>query len=225
MARRILITGANRGLGLALTRLYAARGEAVTGTARRPEAAPELQALGIPVEALDVGSDASIAALGERWAGRPLDVLVNNSGVQARARSIHDVDPGEARRAFDVNALGPVLVTRALLPSLQAGAAPLVVHLSSKMGTFAQYTGPVDHAYRATKAALNMFHRCLSDELGPQGITCVAVHPGWVRTDMGGSEATLGIDESVASFAAAIDRATPADNGALWDHEGRPLGW
>ncbi len=225
MADQYLITGANRGLGLEMARALHARGDRVIATARDPHAAKELNALGVRVEALDVASDKSVAALVRRLENTALDVLINNAGRQARATGIEEVDGAEMARAFEINAIGPLRVTRAMLPRLKAGKRKLVVHITSKMGTFAQYSGPVDHGYRASKAALNMLHRCMSDDLEPRGITCVAIHPGWVRTDMGGRDATLSAQESVAAMLNAMDRAKIEDTGALWDHEGQALGW
>ena len=220
-----VVTGAGRGLGLELARQLRARGEQVVATVRRTEAAAPLEALGARVEALDVADGESVARFGERMSGTPVDVLVNNAGRQYREASIEDLDASELVDVFAVNSVGPLRVLRALLPSLRAGEGRRVVHVTSRMGCFGEYDRPSMVGYRASKAALNMLHRCVADELGPQGWTCVALHPGWVRTGMGGPEADLSPEESVAAMLRVLDRLGPEDNGALLDWQGRALPW
>jgi NAD(P)-dependent dehydrogenase (short-subunit alcohol dehydrogenase family) len=204
-----VVTGASRGLGREFARQLAARGDAVI-SARRPE--------------LDVTSDAGVAAFAAGLHGRPVDVLINNAGRQNRAGSLTDLDGGDLLDTFDVNAVGPLRVTRALLPNLRRGRLKRVVHITSRMGSFGHF-GADMYGYRASKAALNMLHRCLADELGREGFVCVALHPGWVRTDMGGPDATLGVAESVAGMLRVIDGLAPRDNGAFLDHAGARLPW
>lgn len=220
-----VVTGANRGLGLELARQLCARGETVVGTVRDEGYAAELHGLGARVERLDVTDDSSVLEFAARIEGAPVDVLVNNAGRQYRVGELAALDFGEVRDTFDVNAFGPLRVTRALLPHLRAGQGRRVVHVTSRMGCFGEYDGPSMYAYRASKAALNMLHRCVAGELWQSEITCVALHPGWVRTDMGGQEATLSPEQSVKGMLKVIDGLGPDDAGAILDHTGEPLPW
>jgi NAD(P)-dependent dehydrogenase (short-subunit alcohol dehydrogenase family) len=204
-----VVTGAGRGLGKEFVRQLEARGESVMGT-ERPE--------------LEVTDDASVAAFAESLEGRPVDVLINNAGRQNRASALSEFDFAEQLDTLDVNALGPMRVTRALLSNLRAGRLKRVVHVTSRMGSFLHF-GADMYGYRASKAALNMYHRCVAEELASEGFTCIALHPGWVRTDMGGLDATLGVEESVAGMLRVIDRLSPRDNGAFLDYTGAKLAW
>ncbi|MHC4957393.1 MAG: SDR family oxidoreductase [Planctomycetota bacterium] len=208
MAQTVVITGTNRGLGAEFVKRLEARGDRVIPLAR---------------PAIDVRDLHHIAARA-RDAG-PVDVLINNAGRQYRASGLEQLDFNELRDVYDVNALGPLRVLRAFLDNLRAGQRRLVVQITSRMGCFGEYDGPSMPGYRASKAALNMYHRCVADELGPEGFTCVALHPGWVRTDIGGAEATLGVEESVDALMPLIDGFTPDDNGAILDWEGNVLPW
>ena len=218
-----LITGANRGIGLELARQLAARGDRVIATARHPEDADELNALDVRVEALDVADDASVAALAARLEGEPIDVLVNNAGVGHTAKSIADVQPTEMLRVFHVNAVGPLMVTRALLPNLEAGDRKLVVSISSVMGSIASTQGTGHYAYRTSKAALNMVNRTMANEL--KHLTCVVMHPGWVKTDMGGAEAPVEIPDSARGIITTTDTLTPKDTARYLDYQGNDLPW
>jgi NAD(P)-dependent dehydrogenase (short-subunit alcohol dehydrogenase family) len=208
MAQTVVVTGTNRGLGKEFARRFEERGDRVIELAR---------------PAIDVRDLHHVAARA-RDTG-PVDVLINNAGRQYRTAGIEQLDFNELRDVHDVNALGPLRVLRAFLDNLRAGERKLVVHVTSRMGCFGEYDGPSMPGYRASKAALNMFHRCIADELGPEGFTCIALHPGWVRTDMGGAEATLGTGESVDAMLALIDTLGPDRNGAILDWEGNALPW
>jgi NAD(P)-dependent dehydrogenase (short-subunit alcohol dehydrogenase family) len=221
MKSRYLVTGTNRGLGLEFTKRLLERGHEVIATSRDGK----VDAPGARAEALDVADEGSVAAFAERLGDLPIDVLVNNAGRQYRAGAIEDLDFDEMADVFNVNAFGPLRVTRALLPNLRAGSGKRVIHVSTRMGSFGEFEGGGMYGYRASKAALNMLHRCLSEELRGEGFLCVAFHPGWVRTDMGGSEATLSVEESVAGMLAVIDGMTPEHHGAFLNYDGTPLPW
>jgi NAD(P)-dependent dehydrogenase (short-subunit alcohol dehydrogenase family) len=225
MPKTILVTGATRGIGLELARTLAAQGHSVIGTARNPDDAAKIKDAGAIPEILDVDDEASIAALGSRLASRPLDVLVNNAGISVSCPTLADLRPDDAVRNFRVNAVMPMLVTRALLPSLRAGAGKAVVQVSSIMGSLGSETGGGSYNYRTSKAALNMMNRCLSQELGGEGFTCLVLHPGWVKTDMGGQKAPLTPGESAAGIAKVIAGLTPADNGRFVNYAGAALPW
>lgn len=220
-----VVTGASRGLGREFAHQLLARGDTVIGTARRPRDAWGLRHLGAEVEELDVADDKSVARFARRLAGRPVDVLINNAGRQSRLGALESLDFDSLADTFQVNALGPVRVTRALLPNLRTGRRRHIAHITSRMGSFGEFDVGNMYGYRASKAALNMFHRCIAEELGAQGFVCVLLHPGWVRTDMGGHEATLSPKESVTGMLKVIDGLSRRDNGAFVDYTGADLPW
>jgi len=227
----VLITGAGRGIGLEFAKRYAADGWRVVACTRSPEAASAFRGLGgdIRPAVLDVTSDQSAAALAESLRGEPVDVLVNNAGLARRgprrgSTGCADVDTAEFADILAVNAIGPFRVTRALLPNLARGSRKLVATVSSRMGSIALNTGG-SYAYRASKAAVNMVNACFAHEFGPQGYVFVVLHPGWVRTDMGGAGADISVEESVAGMRTVLDGVGPADNGAFVSFDGQRFPW
>jgi NAD(P)-dependent dehydrogenase (short-subunit alcohol dehydrogenase family) len=221
----VLITGANRGIGLEYARQFAARGYNVIGTVRDPADAKELSAVADRVEPLDVTDAASVAALAQRLNGVSIDILVNNAGVfDRRDVSVDRVDFAMMEQTLAVNTLGPLRVTQALLPNLRAGKRRTIVNMSSQLGSIADSSGRW-YAYRTSKAALNQITRTLSAELAPDGFICVVLHPGWVRTDMGGAAATYSPQESVTGLVAVIEKLGPADSGRFYDFKGTPIPW
>jgi NAD(P)-dependent dehydrogenase (short-subunit alcohol dehydrogenase family) len=199
----VLVTGANRGLGLEFARQYKEAGSRVIGTARNPDEAEELAALDVRVMQLDVTNQESVDNLVAALDGEAIDVLINNAGIFPRVGKIDEIDFDDYNRTLAVNTVGPVRVTRALLPNLRIA--------ENKRGSF--------YGYRESKAALNMFTKTLAAELGPEGFTCVVLTPGWVQTDMGGPNATL------SGMKAVLDRLTPADNGTFWSYDGSQMPW
>ncbi len=220
-----LVTGANRGIGLELARQLTARGAQVIGTAREPEAATELRATGARVEVLDVTRPDSVDALGARLRGEAIDVLVNNAGIGGLGGGVADLTADHLLRYYAVNAVGPLLVVRALLPALRAGGGKKIAHVTSLMGSIGDNGSGGAYGYRASKAALNMLNKSLALELGREGFTCLVLNPGWVQTDMGGRGAPTPVVESVRGLLAVIDGATPADSGRFFNHDGRALPW
>jgi len=221
----VLITGANRGIGLECARQFAAKGYRVIGTVRDPADARELSAVADRVEPLHVMDAASVAALAQRLHGVAIDMLVNNAGVFDRKDvTVDKVDFAVMEQTLAVNTLGPLRVTQALLPNLRAGKRRTIVNLSSQLGSIADSSGRW-YAYRASKAALNQINKTLSAELAPEGFTCVVLHPGWVRTDMGGASATYSPQESVAGLVAVIEKLGPSDTGRFYDFKGTPIPW
>jgi NAD(P)-dependent dehydrogenase (short-subunit alcohol dehydrogenase family) len=224
-ALRVLITGANRGLGLEFARQFHAAGARVVGTARRPDAADQLKALGVRVEQLDVTDAESVARLASRIGSEPVDIVINNAGIGGRHPSIEQIDADAVDRIFQVNCLGPMRVTQALLPALRKGDRKLVVNISSRLGSIELNGQGGYYGYRESKAALNMFSRSLASELSAEGFTCVVISPGWVRTDMGGSRATLSPAESIQGMIAVINGLTTRDSGGFFDYRGERLPW
>lgn len=224
-APTVLVTGANRGIGLEYARQFAAKGYRVIGTARDPADAKELSAVADRVESLDVTSAESVAALATRLRGVPVDILVNNAGVFDRKDvTVDKVDFAMMEQTLAVNTLGPLRVTQALLPNLRAGKRRTVVNMSSQLGSIEGSNGRW-YAYRASKAALNQVNKTMSAELATEGFVCVVLHPGWVRTDMGGPGATYSPEESVRGLVAVIEKLGPADNGRFYDFKGNPIPW
>jgi len=220
-----LVTGANRGIGLELARQLSERGDRVMATARRPEAARELARLDVRVEPLDVADASSVASLAQRLEGIPIDVLIHNAGIGTAGGRIDRVAPEDVEAAFRVNALGPLRVTQALMPGLKAGQRKLIAGITSGLGSVSGNTSGGWGAYRISKAALNQLFRTMAADLRAQGLTFVVISPGWVKTDMGGSGATLTPQESVAAMLKLLDRITPEDNGQFFDHRGRQVEW
>ena len=221
----VLVTGANRGLGLEFARQYADAGWQVIGTARKPDEATELKALDVRVVQLDVTDQGSVDAMAAELAGQPIDVLINNAGIFPRVGKIEEIDFDDYNRTLEVNTLGPVRVTRALLPNLRMGKLKIVAGLSSNLGSIAENERGNFYGYRESKAALNMFTKTLAAELGPEGFICIVLTPGWVQTDMGGPNATLTPVESISGMKAVLDKVTPADNGTFWSYNGGQMPW
>jgi NAD(P)-dependent dehydrogenase (short-subunit alcohol dehydrogenase family) len=220
-----LVTGANRGIGLELARQLSARGDRVIATARKPVTARPLANLDVHIQKLDVADPRSVAELGQRLEGVPIDVLLHNAGIGTAGPRIDRVDPDDVAQAFRVNALGPLRVTQALLPGLRAGRRKTIVGITSGLGSISENTSGSWSAYRISKAALNQLFRTLAAELRTQGFICALISPGWVQTDMGGSGATLTPRESVAAMLRVLDSLAPDDNGQFFDHRGRRVAW
>jgi NAD(P)-dependent dehydrogenase (short-subunit alcohol dehydrogenase family) len=231
ISMRLVVTGANRGLGLGLARLCGARGDEVWATARRPAEATALAALArasngrVHVHALDLRDDAQVAALAAALGDSPVDVLVNNAGVAGAWRAgLADFDAAEALATFDINALGAIRMTRALMANLRA-ARGKVVNMTSLMGSIADNGSGRAYAYRMSKAALNMATSNFAHELRGFGGVAIALHPGWVKTDMGGAGALEEVDDVIARIVDKIDRMGPDDSGRFWHAKGQELPW
>ena len=224
--KTVLITGANRGLGLEFARQYAAAGWTVIGTARTPAKATELNDLSVRVLELDVTDQDSIAAMAAALEGKPIDLLINNAGIMDRdANSIESLKFDSVERVLAVNTVGPMRVTQALLENLRSGAGKQIVHITSGLGSIADNTRGGSYGYRGSKAALNMFNRSLAAELKDDGLTCVVMSPGWVQTDMGGSGATLTPEQSIAGMRKVIAGLTAEDTGTFQSWDGAIVAW
>jgi len=219
----VLVTGANRGIGLEFASQLKAAGYNVIGTARKPAEAVELKALGVRVEQLDVTDTDSVADLAAALADTPLDLVINNAGVGGQGvNKLAKIDFEQMARTFNVNSAGPLRVTQGLQGNLAAGKGKTVVHISSIMGSIENNKGGY-YSYRASKAALNMLNKSLAAELGKQGFVCVVMHPGWVKTRMGGEAAPVQPQDSVAGMLKVISGLQAADNGRFFDYQGQEL--
>jgi NAD(P)-dependent dehydrogenase (short-subunit alcohol dehydrogenase family) len=215
-----VVTGAGRGIGLELCRQLRERGETVVAACRR--AGSELASLGCEiVDGVDVTADASIARLVAALAGRRVDVLVNNAGILSR-ESLDDLDFERMRRQFEVNALAPLRVTRALLPNLGAGSRVAII--TSRMGSIADNGSGGYYGYRMSKAAVNMAGVSLARDLRDRGIAVLLLHPGMVATEMTGGTG-IPVRESAANLIARFVSLGPGESGTFHHADGQPLPW
>jgi NAD(P)-dependent dehydrogenase (short-subunit alcohol dehydrogenase family) len=225
-----LIAGASRGIGLELARQLAARGESVTASARGEKGRAALTAALAPA-----GNRARILDFDTREEDRiraaaaqvtePVDVLIANAGVYGPERqSTLDMDFTGAVDLLSINTLGPLRVAQAFLPLVRRGERPRIVFMSSVLGSMA-LTGTFNVGYRASKAGLNKIAQCLADDLKPEGIAVIAMHPGWVRTDMGGPNATIGVEESAAGIIGVVDALTLSGTRRYVDYLGAEIEW
>jgi NAD(P)-dependent dehydrogenase (short-subunit alcohol dehydrogenase family) len=230
---RVLVTGANRGIGLALTRALLTRGDRVIAACRKPGQAHELTKLALAhpghlhVLPLDVAKPASVAELAREaeLVADNLDVLVNNAGMLPSGERFGAWDSKNLLDCLATNVGGPIALTQALTTLLARGRAPKVVNLSSILGSIARRDHFDAPSYAVSKAALNMASRLMAHALAPQGIAVLALHPGWVRTDMGGPKAEIAPEESVRGMLGVIDGFTLAQSGAFMAWNGETLPW
>jgi len=229
----VVVTGANRGLGLELARVFAGRGDRVIAGCRNPAAASELAAITDHVLAVDVGDEHSIAGFVEAIGDQPVDIVLNNAGIDARnlgaADSERDVlmqTPEQLMTQFAVNAVGPWLLSRALLPQLRRATNPRIVNVTSQIGSMevSQRIGR-DVGYAVSKAALNMFTVKLAARLHDDGIVVIALHPGFLRTDMGGAAAATEPDDAAREIVTLVDELTIDDTGTFRRSDGSIHPW
>ncbi len=223
--RTVLITGANRGLGLEFARQYRAAGWHVVGTARRPDAAVELHALGVEVLPLDVTDQAQCEALAARFDPAALDLFLCNAGVfLGRSADPAHPDAAEFHAVMAANVLGPMRLA-GLLAEAVTEARGTMAFVSSRMGSIASISNAGGLYYRASKAALNAVVKALSCDLGPRGAVALCLHPGWVSTDMGGAGAEIDPVASVTGMRRVIEGAGADANGRFYDYTGAELPW
>ncbi|MFN5192923.1 MAG: SDR family oxidoreductase [Cyanobacteriota bacterium] len=218
----VLVTGANRGIGLEFCRQLQERGDRVIGVCRT--ASSQLETLGVRIEAgVDLTSEAAIAALVERLAGQPLNGVILNAGL-LEGMGLDTLDPASIRRQFEVNALAPLLLARALLPLLAQGSRLALI--TSRMGSIDDNSSGGSYGYRMSKVALNMAGRSLAVDLRPRGIAVALLHPGLVRTRMVAFN-PQGIEPAVAvrGLLARIDALTLETSGSFWHANGEMLPW
>ena len=220
---RVLVTGAGRGIGLELALQYAAEGWDVVATVREPAKAQELTAPGIRVEALDMRDLGALQAFPERLGGEPLDLFVANAGV-SKAKWIRSREDAEAwQEVHLVNSVAPTLLAEVLLPLVEAAGGRMAA-ISSRMGSIDDSSGGYI-GYRASKAALNAAWRALALGWSERPVTLVLLHPGWVQTDMGGPQAPLQVEDSVAGMRRVIAGLSRSESGAFVDYLGEPVPW
>jgi len=216
----IVISGANRGIGLEMARQFKARGDTVIALVRTTS--DELDALGVEtVTDVDVTQD-DLSFLTRHFQDRRIDILVNNAGVLKRT-SLNELNLDAVRQQFEVNTLGPLKLTAALRPNLGAGAK--VVHVTSRMGSIADNDSGSHYGYRMSKAALNCAAKSMSVDLASADIAVCVLHPGWVRTDMTGHNGLVDPPESARGLIQRIDELQMATTGSFWHQNGDSLPW
>ncbi len=227
----VLITGANRGIGLELARVYAAAGDRVFATCRAPGAAAALSALAessggqVTVHGLDVGDGESIAALAASLGDAPIDILINNAGIMGgQPQTLEAIDFDGWIEALKVMTIGPFRVVQALLPNLKAAAAAKVMTVTSQLGASTWPYGGA-YAYSSAKAGVNKVMQVLAKDLKGQNIVVSMIHPGWVKTDMGGAGADITPQESAAGIHAVIAGLTLEDTGKFYKWNGEIHPW
>lgn len=221
----VVITGASRGIGLELCKSSLENGDEVLAVCRNPETARGLNDLKkkftktLHILAVDLSGPEAIAKItagAKAWPS--IDVLINNAGVYHKGDKIEDF-----LNSFHVNSIVPFMLSRGLLPQLRKSQSPKVAQVTSLMGSIADNSSGGSHAYRASKTALNMLNKCLAVENG--WLTAIVVHPGWVKTDMGGSGAPVEIPESANGIWRLVRELKPSDTGKFFDFRGKSLPW
>jgi NAD(P)-dependent dehydrogenase (short-subunit alcohol dehydrogenase family) len=231
--RHVLVTGANRGLGLELTRQCLTRGDYVFAGCRKPARAAALQSLATLYEGrltllvLDVTDEETLDASREIVSARTeaLDLLFNNAAIHPGDEAITDLNAETLIHTFRVNAVGPMIVARCYLDLLNAADPAKIINISSEAGSISRMQHHRGYAYYASKAALNMLTRALAWEKKLSGVIAVAIHPGWVRTDMGGDHAPLSPVDSVAGILRVVDGLDSASSGRFYTYEGDQYPW
>ncbi|KAF0717609.1 Aste57867_2203 [Aphanomyces stellatus] len=228
--KRVLITGASRGIGLAFVKHYKAQGWNIIAAVRNPAAAKELLDLHVErIVAIDTADEASVLqAAADVGFDTPIDLLINNAGILTHDK-LETATKADLMRQFEVNAVGPWLVTRAFLSNLDRAKAAsgfaFVAQLTSQMGSIERNVSSGYYGYRASKAALNSLNKSLAVDLGARGLAAVVLHPGYVATDMCGGKGDLTATESVAGLTRVLDNVTAADNGKFYQSDGSIIPW
>ena len=230
---KILITGANRGIGLELVRLCAARGDKVFAGCRSLEQARKLNVLSaqypgqITILALEITDTTSVENCLQQIKNETntLDILINNAAIYADGETLRTFDAGKAFQQWNVNAAGQILVAQKSLDLLKMGTNPKIINITSESGSVSTMTDFRGYYYFGSKAAMNMFTRCMAWDPETAGITTIALHPGWVRTDMGGTDADLSVTESAEGILNVISALKLDDNGKFYTWDGKEYPW
>ncbi|MGE5545640.1 MAG: SDR family oxidoreductase [Solirubrobacterales bacterium] len=219
----ILVTGANRGLGLEFARQYAADGWRVLATVRDPSKGRAASDAGAEVYVCDVADPNGIARLQGTLKGVGIDLLLNNAGIYGDRQEFGAVDPDAFLQVMRTNVVGPLKMVEAF--AAQLVGPKIIASVSSKMGSISDNTSGGFYAYRASKAALDMVVKTLANDLKGQGVVTVALSPGWVRTDMGGPSAPLDAPTAVAGMRKVLAGLTSADSGKFFHYDGSEVPW
>lgn len=231
MKSTILVTGANRGLGLELVRQYASDGWAVHACCRNPARADELNELaqsnpGICVHELDVTDEMQIKNLSIELGNTPIDILFNNAGVYGQSDAVFgNTDKQKWLDCFSINTIAPMKMMEAFVNHVASSQIKLIATMSSKMGSMEDNGSGGSYVYRSSKAAVNAIMKSASIDLQPMGIKVAILHPGWVLTDMGGPNAEISVAESVSSLLRNLEKVTMINTGSFWEIDGSVIPW
>lgn len=221
MSKSVVITGANRGIGLSFAKQYHARGDKVHAVCRSPS--DELAALGVDlIDGVDVTEPSGIQHLLQTLEGVDVDILINNAGI-LRVESLDGLDRNTIIEQFNTNALAPLAVTEALLPRMKKGSK--VAMITSRMGSIEDNSGGGYYGYRMSKAALNAASKSLAVDLKPRGIAVAILHPGFVATDMVNGHGDISPEEAAERLVKRIDELTLQNTGTFWHSNGDLLPW
>jgi NAD(P)-dependent dehydrogenase (short-subunit alcohol dehydrogenase family) len=228
-AYQVLITGANRGLGLEFSKQYAADGWNVLACCRNPESAQALQTIAktypnLQIFALDVDDFKQIDALALQLKNQPIDVLINNAGIYPES-AFGDTNYDDWAQAFKINAMASLKMAEAFVQHVAKSQLKKIATLSSKMGSIDDNGSGESYIYRSSKTAVNMVMKSLSIDLKPYGISIVTLHPGWVQTDMGGPNGLINTQTSVAGMRAVIERLNLENTGQFIAFDGKCIAW
>ncbi len=230
--KTVLITGANRGIGLEHTRAFVARGTRVFATARSPGDANELNALAaghagrITVLRYDAANPESLALLKSAVGDIPIDILLANAGAGTGPReSFGAVDVEEVLQLIRINSLAPLKLAEALTENVARSERKLMAFQSSQLGSIGNNTSGGRYGYRISKAALNMVAKGIASDIWSRGVIAVALHPGWVKTRMGGAGAPVSVQQCVAGQQRLFDKLTMADSGHFFNYDSTELPW
>lgn len=227
----ILITGTRRGIGLELVKQFSDLGWRVYACTRSPGNSQELLALAnqydnASVHVLDVTDSGQLAALAAELKDEPLDIVLNNAGVYGQGeQSLDSIDVEDWLNTFHVNTIAPALVMQAFKGNAASSDRKVIASISSKMGSIADNGSGGSYVYRSSKTALNAVVKGAANDLAEQGITAVALHPGWVRTDMGGPNGEMSVEESGAALVKILCELGHADTGRFIDIDGSTIPW
>lgn len=227
----ILITGTNRGIGLELTRQFAAGNWRVLACCRQPQHASDLQALAaqysnIELFELDVTDYAQVAALSDQLKDTPIDILLSNAGAYGpKGYGFGDVNPQAWRDVLETNTIAPLMLAQAFVSQVAASRQKLIAVISSKVGSIADNQGGGGYIYRSSKTAVNQVVKSLSVDLAPMDISVVSLHPGWVQTEMGGPNALISTTESVNGLQQILLQAGPGQSGQFLEYNGNTIPW
>ncbi len=229
MSTTVFITGANRGIGLSLVQYYLAQGNTVHATARNLGQATKLQQLArqypqLNLHTLDITDYRQVSQLAAQLPA--LDIVINNAGYYGpKGYGLGHTDVDEWRKVFEINTIAPLKLVESLLPNLANSSIKAIACLSSKVGSMTENTSGGGYIYRSSKAALNSVVKSLSNDLKPQGFTVVALHPGWVQTEMGGPNALIDTETSASGLGSVIASLQHDDSGHFFDYKGNEIPW
>ena len=227
----VLVTGANRGLGLGFVKNYLGKNVNVVSTTRDLKSSKELLALkerfpnNLDIFQLDLLKEGAGNTLANFLGDRPIDILINNAGVGSTNQHLQAVSPKPWLEVLKVNLIAPLMVTQSIIDNVKKGSDKKIYFLSSQLGSIADNTSGGMYIYRSSKTGLNQVVKSLSVDLKPQGITVVSLHPGWVKTDMGGPNAPVSIDESIEGMTQVIHTTDIRDTGRFLNYDGKELPW